>query len=80
MHFTCTYCEKPINGVALLIDKTHFLHQGCEEAFKNKNKWSKMFDEGGLLHGLKSMDKINPEQAKIIEQTFGCCKTAEIKE
>ncbi len=38
MHFTCTYCEKPINGVALLIDKTHFLHQGCEEAFKNENK------------------------------------------
>lgn len=38
MNFTCTYCEKPINGVALILDKTHFLHQGCEEAFKkNKN-------------------------------------------
>lgn len=36
MEFTCTYCEKPINGVGILVDKTHFLHQGCEEAFNIK--------------------------------------------
>ena len=42
MNFTCTYCEKPINGVALLIDKTHFLHQGCEVDFK------KLFKENEL--------------------------------
>lgn len=80
MHFTCTYCEKPINSVTIIIDKTHFLHQGCEEAFKKKENVIKKWEDSGLLDGLKSMDKMNPEQAKIIEQTFGCCKSEIINE
>lgn len=49
MNFTCTYCEKPINGMTILIDKTHFLHKECEEDYnasieacieKNKSKHS----------------------------------------
>ncbi len=33
MTFTCTHCEKPINCMPILIDKTHFVHPQCEAAF-----------------------------------------------
>lgn len=36
MEFTCTYCKKPITGMTILIDKTHFLHKECEEAYNAK--------------------------------------------
>ncbi len=37
IHFTCTHCQKEINGVAILLDKTHFLHKTCEESFRKEN-------------------------------------------
>ncbi len=35
MHFICSHCEKEIRGLTIVIDKTHFVHQECEEAFRN---------------------------------------------
>ena len=37
IHFTCTHCEKMINGVAIILDKTHFVHKACEAAFRHAN-------------------------------------------
>lgn len=76
MNFTCTYCEKPINGVSILLDKTHFLHQGCEKAFKENivGKWGPLFEEGGFLHRLKGHVK------EDIAKEYECCKSAKIND
>lgn len=30
LNFTCFKCEKPIYGLTILIDETHFIHQECK--------------------------------------------------
>ncbi len=67
MTFTCTYCEKPINCVPILIDKTHFLHPQCEEAFNKNKKWA------GFLEGVKGLI---PSE---IADKYECCKSTIIK-
>lgn len=37
MYFTCSYCNKLINGITIMIDNTHFLHKECEKAFNDGN-------------------------------------------
>lgn len=34
MVFTCEHCNKLINGMGVVYDKTHFLHPECEKDFK----------------------------------------------
>lgn len=38
INFTCTYCEKTINGVTKIVDKTYFAHQECEVELIEKLK------------------------------------------
>lgn len=33
MDFTCAHCNKPINGLSVLIDKEHILHAECKNDF-----------------------------------------------
>lgn len=36
MNFICTHCNKPIGGISVVIDNTHFAHIECEkEAIKS---------------------------------------------
>ena len=44
IHFTCTHCQTPINGVTIIIDKTHFVHTHCEKEFK-KTKTSNLLSD-----------------------------------
>jgi len=80
IYFTCSYCEKPISCMAIVVDKTHFAHSACLSDLKKKieedkiKKVTKAWEDSGLLNGLKG--KIKPELAKLFE----CCKSSTIKE
>ncbi len=40
MEFTCTYCDKPINSMGVIVDKTHIFHKECEKEYNNNRiKW-----------------------------------------
>lgn len=45
MNFTCTYCKKPIMGISIVIDKTHFLHRDCQEDFEFRKSENEFIDE-----------------------------------
>lgn len=56
MDFTCTYCQKPITCMAVIVDNTHIFHKVCEKDYKQNelrkqiiNKW----EATGLLDELK---------------------------
>ena len=36
MEFTCAHCQRPIYSIAVIMDKTHFVHEGCKEAYENR--------------------------------------------
>lgn len=42
MEFTCTYCEKVITCMAVIIDSTHIFHKVCEKEYNAKIK---LFEE-----------------------------------
>jgi hypothetical protein len=72
MNFVCVYCKKATNEITVMVDKKHFLHRGCEEAFKKDkliDKWKPAFEKGGFLYGLKG--PVNENIAKGYE----CCKS-----
>ncbi len=61
MEFTCTHCHKPIYTVAIILDKTHFIHEGCIDAYNNAEKQKEeevveKWEKSGLLTGLKRTD------------------------
>ena len=33
MNFICTHCGKAIEGISVVIDKTHFAHMECEKNY-----------------------------------------------
>lgn len=33
MEFTCCNCGKPIQSIAYILDKAHFLHEECKEEY-----------------------------------------------
>ena len=34
MEFICTHCQKPIYSVAVILDRTHFVHETCKEEYE----------------------------------------------
>lgn len=80
IYFTCSYCEKPISCMAIVVDKTHFAHSACLSDFKKKiqedniKKVVKHWEDSGLLTGLKG--NIKPEIAKLFES----CESSIINE
>lgn len=38
LQFTCEFCEKPINGVSVIVDRSHVLHPECEKGFLKRKK------------------------------------------
>ena len=76
MDFTCTYCEKPITCMAVIIDSTHIFHRACEKAYKQeqlREKVIKKWEDSGLLKGLKGPIK------EDIADLYDCCKTAKLE-
>ena len=73
--FTCYYCEKPIQGMSKVVDKTHIVHAQCELKLIRENV-NKKWDELELLAGLKSM---SPENSKKFDELFVCCKSTNIE-
>lgn len=36
MEFICAHCNKPIYGIAVILDRTHFLHEDCKEEYEKR--------------------------------------------
>jgi len=66
MKFTCVHCKKETNDVMVMVDKKHFLHIGCKDAFNKRKEIIDKWEKSGMLDGLIYKEDIGKE--------FECCK------